>query len=717
MTPSWAMILYIKGVDQMGMIPYTEMVDAPVLERKKTSDTIYTLDIEVTSLFKYPDGWDVFREHEPPKTYKGIKRAGVPYIWMFGIEADAKCNVYYGREFKDLIKVFRLISDPKIKKIIWVHNLAYEFQFLRDILEPYTISKLCARQPRKPIRFVVDRLNLEFRCSFMLTNLSLAKAGERYTSIAKKVGDLDYTVKRHPKSTLTLTELGYCEYDIRVLHDVIAHFRAEYGTLSNIPLTQTGEVRKEFRSRVTMKYIYKVQKQTARSAHLQELFMRAFMGGITHASYLHAGRILYDLISADITSDYPAALCAYKYPMGGWSEITPERANSMDRERWAVLYHVTFHNVKSNLINTYILKSKSIDSDGVVYDNGRVLECNWIRMVLTDVDFDIIRESYEIGEIEYHECWFTYKDYLPKELILYILDLYQQKTELKNRTSEDGLIEALYAKSKQRINSIYGAAVTSIFKGEITYEHGEWGNIGLSDQLITDKLEDLRKSRTNCFPYHHGIYCTAYARKRLWFVISSLDASVVGIDKGVCYYDTDSCKAPESEEFRAAREASNEDITKRLHEMCDHYEIPYERLAPKDIYGIEHPLGLFEIDGRYKEFKTLGAKRYAVRTEDDQVHITISGVDAKKGVAALKNDLNNFRKNMVFEYEECGKLTSHYIDDQEPFTFTDYNGIKYRSTQKHGICLQGTEYAMSIKDAFYETLWIQDLYNENRRYE
>ena len=151
--------------------------------------------------------------------------------------------------------------------------------------------------------------------------------------------------------------------------------------------------------------------------------------------------------------------------------------------------------------------------------------------------------------------------------------------------------------------------------------------------------------------------------------------------------------------------------------MCDHYEIPYERLAPKDIYGIEHPLGLFEIDGRYKEFKTLGAKRYAVRTEDDQVHITISGVDAKKGVAALKNDLNNFRKNMVFEYEECGKLTSHYIDDQEPFTFTDYNGIKYRSTQKHGICLQGTEYAMSIKDAFYETLWIQDLYNENRRYE
>ncbi|MBO5918992.1 MAG: hypothetical protein J6Q34_00670 [Bacteroidales bacterium] len=695
---------------------YELMVDAPK-ERGKRSQVIYTFDIETTSLFKYPDGWDVFRPSLPPEEYEQIERVGVPYIWMFGIEADGKCNIYYGREFKDFKKVLKLISDPNQHKIIWVHNLAWETEFLLDIMEDYTITNLCARKPRKPIRYEIKELNIEFRCSYMLTGLSLEKSAEKYTHLRKRSGDLDYNILRHPKSRLSPVEMGYCEYDILTLHHIIMHYRdEEYGRLERIPLTQTGEVRRELRERVEMPYIWNVQKQTASSAHLQTLFMRAFMGGITHASYLHAGRILHDILSVDIASDYPTCMLAYKYPAYKWIEITPEKAERLDPEEYAILYHVILRNISSKYINTYILASKAIKAEGISYDNGRVISADMMELVVTEQDWFCIRSCYDIEEIEYLEVYCTFKDFLPKDLILYILDLYGQKTSLKGVTSADGMAEALYMKSKQRINSIYGCCVTSQFKGEVELHGDQWSTVGLSDKLIEDKLEELRNSRSNCFAYHWGIYCTAYARRRLFMeAVIPLDASVVGVERGCCYYDTDSCKAPDSPELREAVEKSNKEIIRRLHDMCDHYEIPYERLSPKDPDGVEHHIGLFEVDGKYAEFKALGAKRYAYRDLDGELHITVSGVDSRKGVDTLQGSLDNFKKNMIFQYKESGKMASFYNDEQPRFWFKDYEGKRYYNKQKHGICLQGVEYSMSI-DAVYEALWMDVELRENRRY-
>ena len=53
---------------------------------------------------------------------------------------------------------------------MYVHNLAYEFQFLRDIC---TFKEVFARTPRKPIKCYADNLGIEFRCSYLLTNQSL----------------------------------------------------------------------------------------------------------------------------------------------------------------------------------------------------------------------------------------------------------------------------------------------------------------------------------------------------------------------------------------------------------------------------------------------------------------------------------------------------------------------------------------------------------------
>ncbi|MFV3037545.1 hypothetical protein ACNI5A_30920, partial [Klebsiella pneumoniae] len=64
---------------------------------------------------------------------------------------------------------------PKKRIIIYVHNLAYEFQFFREMLD---WEKVFSIDLRKPI-YGVTKTGLEFRCSYLLSGYSLAKLGEQ----------------------------------------------------------------------------------------------------------------------------------------------------------------------------------------------------------------------------------------------------------------------------------------------------------------------------------------------------------------------------------------------------------------------------------------------------------------------------------------------------------------------------------------------------------
>ena len=74
----------------------------------------------------------------------------------------------------------------------------------------------------------------------------------------------------------------------------------------------------------------------------------------------------------------------------------------------------------------------------------------------------------------------------------------------------------------------------------------------------------------------------------------------------------------------------------------------------------EYWLGVAELDGVYTEFKTLGAKRYACRNTDGKLKITVAGVP-KIGVQCLDDDINNFKKGLIFSGSVTGKLTHTYI--------------------------------------------------------
>lgn len=245
--------------------------------RKKYDNTIYTFDIETSSyLILNNKQYNVNEYLKLTKNEQNeCKYMSNMYIWMFGINDE----VYYGRTWKEL-KAFLIRIEywgTYEKKYVYVHNLAYEFQFLRNI---FTFKNVFARKSRKPIKFELKEFNFEFRCTLMMTNCKLEKLPDVYQLKVKKlVGNLDYTKIRNSKTILTEKELAYCENDCLVIYEYIKKELETYSTLKNIPLTSTGHVRKELKEKISKDWTYKnkVRRSVNIDGHVYNLLIQAFM--------------------------------------------------------------------------------------------------------------------------------------------------------------------------------------------------------------------------------------------------------------------------------------------------------------------------------------------------------------------------------------------------------------------------------------------------------
>ena len=136
----------------------------------------------------------------------------------------------------------------------------------------------------------------------------------------------------------------------------------------------------------------------------------------------------------------------------------------------------------------------------------------------------------------------------------------------------------------------------------------------------------------------------------------------------------------------------NEKVKKRLKFTSSILNIPYDKFAPKDIKGVMHPLGVFDMDAKYKEFITQGAKKYAYKDLEDKIKITVAGVP-KKACSELKS-LDDFRDNFVFSYNSTDKHFIEYNDNQIEIELTDYKGLKQKVSDKSGAGLYPCEYEL-----------------------
>ncbi len=354
--------------------------------------------------------------------------------------------------------------------------------------------------------------------------------------------------------------------------------------------------------------------------------------------------------------------------------------------RFAYLLVVRFKNLKCKYYNNFISFSKCREIRGGHYDNGRVISADSLEITLTDIDFKFILKSYDC-DYDILESYSTYYRYLPKQYINFILDKYETKTKLKNVQGK----EIEYALSKNMFNSLYGMTVTNTIRDKVIYDNDNgWITEPLSNNEILIKLCEEKSKGFLSFSY--GVWVTAYARRNLL-------ENVLLLDDWVIYCDTDSVKLASGYD-KSIIDSYNDSVIQKLKKVSKDLDIKFSRFSPEDIKGNKHCLGLFEKEytsddksKTYSEFKTLGAKKYAYKTTDDKIKITVSGVP-KSGSKSLDGSLDNFTDDLVFRYEDTGKNILLYNDEQKPIRVTDYLGNTKTIADSSGSCILPTTYVL-----------------------
>lgn len=665
-------------------------------KRKFYDNNIYTFDIETSSYFildgkVYPAvKYDNLTDKEKQKA---IKRSHM-YIWMFGINDI----VYYGRTWDEL-KLFLKKLDEHIgdTKYVFIHNLAFEFQYLKS---NFHFEEVSARKSHKVITAIMRDYNIILKCSYMMSNVALKYLPKMFDlPVEKKVGDLDYALIRNPNTPMSDAELGYCEYDCLVLYYYIMKELEVYEDVKHIPSTNTGKVRRELQNltRTNFKYRRLVNKAINTNPIIYNRLCEAFLGGYTHANWIYADEVLRNVDSYDIASSYPYVLVTQKYPNSEFRPCKIKKREEMSK-RLAYLLVVRFKNVKCRYYNNFISASKCRNLRGAKYDNGRLISASEFEMTLTDIDFYFYLDTYDL-EYEILECYYSSMSYLPKTLIDFILDKYVGKTELKGvegREMEYGRIKGMY-------NSIYGMSVTNNIRDNVIYDDssGIWEEVPLTNDEIVEKLQSEKKKSFLSFAY--GVWVTAYARDNLL-------RRVIANDDYVVYCDTDSCKIVDGYD-KSVFEHYNKQVADRIAFVCKVLKLDINKYAPSDIKGNKHMMGLFEKECNYEEFITQGAKKYAYKI-DGKIHITVAGVP-KSGAKALKS-LDDFRDNFVFNYSDTNKNLVLYTEEQSPIEVEDYLGLKYMITDKSGCCILPNTYELS-KSLDYANL-VSDDSSKRARY-
>lgn len=661
-------------------------------------------------------GFDI----ETTSTFLNDDKFAYMYEWTFGIN-DIIC---YGRTWKDFINLceqlqnkFNLSENKRL--IVYIHNFSYEFQFMRKYIEWLDVF---ASGERKPIK-ALSIYGIEFRDSYILSGYSLSKTAENNpkSTVKKLVGDLDYKLVRHHNTVLTDKELEYCNNDVEIILDYIKYQIELYGDITKIPLTNTGRIRKFVENNCLhystnhrkegnggkIKRYRDLMKECILDVEQYTLLKQAFQGGFTHASIKHVGKTLKNVHSIDFTSSYPYVMLSEKFPMSKPKLENVSRETFLDMVKdndKGLLVQIKFNNIHSvNTYETYLSESKCYNISNAIINNGRIFKADSLTTTITDIDYTIIDKCYTYDDFEILKCYSFYMQYLPKQIINSILELYEKKTTLKGVRGK----ETEYLLSKGMLNSVYGMCVTDIVRTEYTYSD-EWNCEKPTLEKLNEQITKYNNSRKRFLYYPWGVWVTAYARYNLWNGILSVGDDYI-------YSDTDSIKFLNYDKHKQFIDDYNRGCERKLKSMCDFRKIDFARCKPKTVNGVEKLIGVFDYEGEYLIFKTLGAKRY-MYVQDDTLHITISGLSKQNGAKYLlkkyktfDNVFKNFNDELYIPPNETGKNTHTYIDGEMGGYITDYQGNTQYVNSLSGVHLSECDFTLSLSKQYAK--FIDDFIN------
>ena len=605
-----------------------------------------------------------------------------PIGWIYQWCLEFNGQYLIGRKPRELVAHIKQLSDyyelnDKKRLVIYIHNASYDMTYLYKFMnEVFGVPELLAIKPHKILTARYG--GIEFRCSWLLSNMSLRKWGEKLgCKVLKLSGAIDYDVIRYQDSELDIdTDWRYMINDVAALKCcVYEEMKAGHDTIVSIPLTSTGYVRRDCRHAARKEQGFREWfKKTRLDVPTYTALFWSYAGGLTHGNRHLAGVTIPDVRHVDYKSFYPSNDMMRYLPMGEWSYIydylemgapLDDRLFQKYLNTYCCIIMIRFDDLrlKDGVTCPVISKNKiynfhdcqfTINEAGTVgTDNGRVINCIGKPIIYcTELDLYWIFSQYDTNGYQVLKLFISQRGY-DREAIRTVTNEY---FKIKETLEKDSYF---YFKSKNKLNSVYGMKSTNNVRSEVKMdpETGEWTELrDMSDDHIAEALDKYYKSYNSFNAFQHGVYITSWAR----FLLLSAIRDVVGYQNYI-YCDTDSIFYKNDRKIRKRLYKFNQDIIELNKKLG---------LGVTNRNGDISYYGVLESEMPCKRFRFLHAKCYAFIDNRNRLQCIIAGVTSDNGKEKddpeyvtreqeLK-DINRLTDGMIFK--ECGGTMSKYID-------------------------------------------------------
>lgn len=668
----------------------------------------------------YAEAWimldtETSRSEPLSKGYFGRYNDSVNYVVAFTCSIrmfEKNICTLRGSRPSEAMHMLKLIRKelPGTKFYVWVHNLGYDWQFLRRFFfrefgEPKKQLNIKSHYPM----LIEFECGLVLRDSYILAGVSLDRwAKNMGVQTQKALGCWDYDLIRHQNRRYTDEELLYIEHDtlagVECLNALANRLK---NTVVDIPFTNTGIVRRHVQ--VIGRKNYAKQEFNKQLITFEELDIMhsVFHGGFTHANRHIVGWIIDKVKTKckDFKSSYPFCMLCFPVPRAKFVELKGEIKDpaeiykKSDQNAYIFKFVARKIHLKDPMYPMPVLQASKCEvTINDLRDNGRIREADYVEIWLNEVDLKLIYELYDWKEAYCVDIRIAHKDLMPKWFRDVVWEIFKEKCELEVecKIKKTGDM-SLYNLKKGQLNSLYGMSVTFPIRPDIVeaYKPEEWkGQIIENGDYYEDKIdmekkfEKYLKDWRQVLPYIYGVYVTSWAQYNLF----QLSKCIKDINFHWLYSDTDSIYSDNWDEDMLA--AYNENC-KQLLKKAGYGSVVIE--------GHEFWLGIAETDGVYDKFITQGAKRYAVE-KDGKIKITVAGVPKSSGAGCLK-DLSEFREDFVFKGEITGKKISKYF-------YQDITENKYGDEISDYIDMTPGDYRLSVVPNDQENLLENMIFND-----
>lgn len=646
----------------------------------KYSLLVGAFDIETTTIY-YPADYEVEELRNQP-------HFAFMYTWQFAVDDIA----VYGRtwdEFTEFLLNLRADLELKIdrKLIVFVHNLKFEFAFMKKVKGIYfNETDFIARDRNDVIKCIVNDV-FEFRDSYSYTEMPLEKMGE-IVGLPKLKG-YDYSLIRTSITPLTNNELSYCEHDVLILTRYFNSEADKYGYVANIPLTATRCVKRLIYGNYRCGDWFGFGKkgrlipESDTDMYVLDLLKSAYSGGFLYSNAYYKNTSVENVIHADVSSFYPAIMLFNKFPQGKFEKIaTPESLNELFESptynKRPLLIKLKLRNVKYKYPCFGYLHN---NNDWTVIKpelyNNHILAAKYISLTVNEIDLKNIINYYtfDTEHVDIVEVYAAKQyAYLPRYIIRTVIELYKEKKRQKEiyeaikvtrpPTAEESYT---YHLAKSMLDRIYGIFV----QRPIVIQYGFDNKSG----CVVPLGEVYAKSdNDNTVLYQWGVWIVSYGRDIVTKKFAEIGLQTInGVNKNidtVLYSDTDCLKFFNNPAYINILSQYNADVKENLKKMClrNSSFCKFEELEGIGEFTFEH----------YKQMKIGGIKKYCYVNDNDDFYSVVSGLSSDNTYfsqfATNAEKLAAFDENMQIPAELARNRRNKYVTETITETVVDYLG-------------------------------------------